>query len=38
MDKLLDDLMREVERWERAYRLIALRRDQATSPRGEITA
>ena len=22
MDKLLDDLMREVERWERAYRLL----------------
>ena len=38
MDKLLDDLMREVERWERAYKLLPLRRDQATSPRGEITA
>lgn len=22
MDQLLDDLMREVERWERAYRLL----------------
>lgn len=22
MDKLLDDLMREVERWERAYKLL----------------
>ena len=33
MDKLLDDLMREVERWERGYRLLPATRSGNVSTR-----